>query len=374
ADPRGDVRPGGLLRRLRLPPAVQLQGRLLRILRLRGLPPPLRAAGQPRPGLPGRRGPGPPPGGYAPCRLYVLPRGGGAGLPGQIRPSGPALYAGGRPGRLRLVLLRHRPAGHRQGRGAGRPVQSHGPGPERDGGRRRFGQRCGDAAGRRPWVLHGQRQPRRQSRRRPHHRGRAGGRPGRPDRGAVVRRPPGRAFGPGPGLRLGGGVSGMSFAPVYGPGSRALIQGSWPSPKSWDMGFYYGHPHNRFCPLLARLTGEALPAREDVAAKRKMILDHGLALWDVLASCTIEGASDASIRDAVPEDIGFLLARAPVEAVFCNGAAAYRLYVRYMQPVSGIGAVRLPSTSPANAAWSLDRLQEAWGAALGPYLGKKEGK
>ena len=163
----------------------------------------------------------------------------------------------------------------------------------------------------------------------------------------------------------------MSFAPVYGPGSRALILGSWPSPKSWDMGFYYGHPHNRFWPLLARLTGEALPAREDVAAKRKMILDHGLALWDVLASCTIEGASDASIRDAVPEDIGFLLARAPVEAVFCNGAAAYRLYVRYMQPVSGIGAVRLPSTSPANAAWSLDRLQEAWGAALGPYLGKK---
>ena len=131
----------------------------------------------------------------------------------------------------------------------------------------------------------------------------------------------------------------MSFAPVYGPGSRALILGSWPSPKSWDMGFYYGHPHNRFWPLLARLTGEALPAREDVAAKRKMILDQ-----------------------------------APVEAVFCNGAAAYRLYVRYMQPVSGIGAVRLPSTSPANAAWSLDRLQEAWGAALGPYLGKKEVK
>ena len=148
----------------------------------------------------------------------------------------------------------------------------------------------------------------------------------------------------------------MSFAPVYGPGSRALILGSWPSPKSWDMGFYYGHPHNRFWPLLARLTGEALPAREE------------LALWDVLASCTIEGASDASIRDAVPEDIGFLLARAPVEAVFCNGAAAYRLYVRYMQPVSGIGAVRLPSTSPANAAWSLDRLQEAWG---GPILVKK---
>ena len=79
----------------------------------------------------------------------------------------------------------------------------------------------------------------------------------------------------------------MSFAPVYGPGSRALILGSWPSPKSWDMGFYCGHPHNRFWPLLARLTGEALPARKDVAAKRKVILDHGLAPWDDPASCLI---------------------------------------------------------------------------------------
>lgn len=166
----------------------------------------------------------------------------------------------------------------------------------------------------------------------------------------------------------------MSFAPVYGPCSRALILGSWPSPKSWDMGFYYGHPQNRFWPLLAGLTGEPVPAREDIAAKRQLILRHGLALWDVLAGCTIEGASDASIRDAVPEDIGFLLARAPIEAVFCNGAVAYKLYVRYMQPVSGIAAVRLPSTSPANAAWTMARLQEAWGAVLAPYLAENEAK
>ena len=166
----------------------------------------------------------------------------------------------------------------------------------------------------------------------------------------------------------------MSFAPVYGPASRALILGSWPSPKSWDMGFYYGHPNNRFWPLLAGLAGEAVPAREDVEAKRRLILGHGLALWDVLASCTIEGASDASIRDAVPEDIDFLLARAPIEAVFCNGAAAHRLYQRYMQPVSGIAAVRLPSTSPANAAWQMDRLRASWGPALAPYLGQCAGK
>ena len=160
----------------------------------------------------------------------------------------------------------------------------------------------------------------------------------------------------------------MSFPPVYSEHSRALILGSWPSPKSWAMGFYYGHPNNRFWPLLAGLTGEPVPAREDIEAQRAMILDHGLALWDVLASCTIEGASDASIRDAVPEDIAFLLARAPIQAVFCNGAAAHKLYTRYMESVSGIPAVKLPSTSPANAAWQMDRLYTAWGQALGPYL------
>lgn len=160
----------------------------------------------------------------------------------------------------------------------------------------------------------------------------------------------------------------MSFAPVYGEASRALILGSWPSPKSWQMGFYYGHPGNRFWPLLASLTGEAVPAREDIPAKRGLILGHGLALWDVLAGCTIEGASDASIRDAVPEDIAFLLARAPIEAIFCNGATAHKLYTKYMQPVSGIAAVRLPSTSPANAAWGMERLRSAWGEALGPWL------
>ena len=166
----------------------------------------------------------------------------------------------------------------------------------------------------------------------------------------------------------------MSFAPVYGPGSRALILGSWPSPKSWDMGFYYGHPHNRFWPLLARLTGEALPAREDVAAKRKMILDHGLALWDVLASCTIEGASDASIRDAVPEDIGFLLARgAGGGGVLQRGGglqAVRPLYAAGQRHRGGAPAQHQPGQrrlEPGPPAGGLGR-------SPGPYLGKKEVK
>ena len=103
----------------------------------------------------------------------------------------------------------------------------------------------------------------------------------------------------------------MSFAPVYDDRSRALILGTWPSPKSREMAFYYGHPQNRFWPLLAALTGEPLPVREDIAAKKQLLLRHGLALWDTLESCTITGASDASIRDVVPNDIARLLRKAP---------------------------------------------------------------
>lgn len=160
----------------------------------------------------------------------------------------------------------------------------------------------------------------------------------------------------------------MSLAPVYAPDARLLILGSWPSPKSWEMGFYYGHPQNRFWPLLARLCGCAPPARLDIPAKRALIEGHGLALWDILASCTITGASDASIRDAVPNDIPTLCQTLPIERVVCNGAAAARLYEKYAQPATGLATVRLPSTSPANAAWSLDRLATPWGDALGPYL------
>lgn len=138
----------------------------------------------------------------------------------------------------------------------------------------------------------------------------------------------------------------MSFAPVYNEHSRALILGTWPSPKSREMSFYYGHPQNRFWPMLAALTGEPVPAREDIEAKKQIILRHGLALWDTLESCTITGASDASIRDVVPNDIAGLLAKAPIEAVFCNGATAYKIYTKYLEPVSGIPAVRLPAPAP----------------------------
>ncbi|MCI2047795.1 MAG: DNA-deoxyinosine glycosylase [Faecalibacterium sp.] len=160
----------------------------------------------------------------------------------------------------------------------------------------------------------------------------------------------------------------MSFPPVWSAQSRALILGTWPSPKSRAMEFYYGHPQNRFWPMMAQLTGEAVPEISDVEAKKHIILAHGLALWDTLAACEITGAADASIRAEKPNDVPALLRKAPIEAVFCNGSVAYKMYEKYLRAACGIAAVRLPSTSPANAAVRPGNLCEIWGAALAPYL------
>ncbi|MGD9559246.1 MAG: DNA-deoxyinosine glycosylase [Oscillospiraceae bacterium] len=153
-----------------------------------------------------------------------------------------------------------------------------------------------------------------------------------------------------------GGQAG--FGPVYAPGSKALILGTYPSPKSFEAGFYYGHARNRFWPLLAALAGRALP--EDIPQKTALVLETGLALWDVLERCEITGAQDSSIRAAQPNDIAALVRQTQIEAVFCNGAAAHRLYSRHCQAATGLAAVRLPSTSPANAAFSFQRLLAAW--------------
>ena len=153
---------------------------------------------------------------------------------------------------------------------------------------------------------------------------------------------------------------GPGLPPVHGARAGALILGSFPSPKSREQGFFYGHPQNRFWPLLAALTGAPAPAHGDIAAKKRLITENGLALWDVIRCCSIRGASDASIRDVEPNAIPELIAALGVQAVFCNGAAAARLYARYIQPAAGLAAVRLPSTSPANAACAPDALRRAW--------------
>jgi len=153
--------------------------------------------------------------------------------------------------------------------------------------------------------------------------------------------------------------------PLYDAQSRVLILGSFPSVKSREAMFFYGHPQNRFWPLMARLFGEEAPVT--VEEKKRLMLAHHVALWDSIHSCTIVGSSDSSVRDVVPNDLSVILNGSKVGAIFCNGALSYRMYMKYIRPTTGIGAVKLPSTSPANAACSPDRLLESW-AVIKAYL------
>lgn len=147
-----------------------------------------------------------------------------------------------------------------------------------------------------------------------------------------------------------------TLPPLFNENSRVLILGTMPSPKSREAGFYYYHPQNRFWRVLSAVLGEPLP--ESREGKREMCLRRGIALWDVLESCEIVGASDAAIRSPEPNDIGWLLGQADVRAIFATGAKAASLYEKLVQPVTGRPVIRLPSTSPANAAWSLEKLTE----------------
>ena len=149
-----------------------------------------------------------------------------------------------------------------------------------------------------------------------------------------------------------------TIAPVYDEHSRVLILGSFPSVKSREQQFFYGHKQNRFWPVMAQVLGCAVP--ESIEEKRKMLLAHHVAVWDVIASCEITGSSDASIRDVIPNDLSTILSRADIRGIYTNGGKAHQLYRKYIFPVNGREARLLPSTSPANAGWSQERLTEAW--------------
>lgn len=152
------------------------------------------------------------------------------------------------------------------------------------------------------------------------------------------------------------------FPPVMNETCHTLILGSFPSVISRENAFYYGHPQNRFWRVMAAVCGENVPHK--IPEKKAMLLRHGIALWDVIASCEIVGSSDASVKNAVPVEISQIMTVAPIERVICNGALAARLYRRFLQEQTGIMAQTAPSTSPANAAWSLIRLTEAWKTLL----------
>ena len=152
------------------------------------------------------------------------------------------------------------------------------------------------------------------------------------------------------------------FPALFDRDSRVLMLGSIPSPKSREMAFYYGHPQNRFWKVMATVLGENIP--ETIPQKKAMLKKHHIALWDVLDSCTIVGASDTSIEDPVPNNINELVKKSKITRIFCTGATAYNLYKKFCVSDTGIEAVKLPSTSPANCAVSLEKLVEAYKAIL----------
>ena len=148
------------------------------------------------------------------------------------------------------------------------------------------------------------------------------------------------------------------FAPVFNEQSRILILGTFPSVKSREQKFYYGHPQNRFWKVIARLVNAEVPLT--IAEKKTLLLDNKIAVWDVIESCEITGSSDSSIKNVRPADLRMILDRAPIQKIYANGSTAKKLYDRYSLEKTGKEIIGLPSTSPANVAYSLERLLEYW--------------
>ncbi len=146
--------------------------------------------------------------------------------------------------------------------------------------------------------------------------------------------------------------------PVYDKNSRVLILGSFPSVKSREYGFFYGHRQNRFWRVVSAVFGEPVP--ETIEEKKEMLLRNGVAVWDVIHSCEISGSADSTIKNAVPNDISRIISESRIERIFTNGKKADELYRKHLEKQTGIKAVCLPSTSPANAAWNPGRLIEEW--------------
>ena len=149
-----------------------------------------------------------------------------------------------------------------------------------------------------------------------------------------------------------------TFEPIYNEQSKILILGTFPSVKSREYGFYYGHPMNRFWKLLGSLMKEPIPIT--IEEKKQFLLKHNIAIWDVVESCDIIGSSDSSIKNVVPTDINRILDIGPIEKIYANGTKAFQLYNKYTLPITKREIIKLPSTSPANAMFSFERLVMEW--------------
>lgn len=146
--------------------------------------------------------------------------------------------------------------------------------------------------------------------------------------------------------------------PLYDENSEILILGSFPSVKSREQLFFYGHPQNRFWRVVAEIFGSEVP--ESIEEKKELLINNRVALWDVIARCDIVGSADTSIKNVVPNNIKPLLQNSKIKRIFVNGKSAEKYYNIYLRDDVGISAIYLSSTSPANAAWSIDRLIEEW--------------
>ena len=149
-----------------------------------------------------------------------------------------------------------------------------------------------------------------------------------------------------------------TFEPVYDNRSEILILGTFPSVKSRERGFYYQHPQNRFWKVISALAGWPIP--DTIEAQKRMLLENRIAIWDVIYSCDITGSSDSSIKNVVPNDIRALLNKTVIKTIYTNGGKAYELYNRYCYQQTNKEIIKLPSTSPANAGYSLEKLVAHW--------------
>lgn len=150
--------------------------------------------------------------------------------------------------------------------------------------------------------------------------------------------------------------------PVFDNESRVLILGSFPSVKSREAMFFYGHPQNRFWKVIASLCNEEIPTT--VEEKKVLLLRNHIAVWDVIAQCDIQGSSDSSIKNVETNDLSVILDNAQIRAIYVNGKTAEKYYRKYIEKTINRKAICLPSTSPANAAWSMERLMDEWHVIL----------
>lgn len=149
-----------------------------------------------------------------------------------------------------------------------------------------------------------------------------------------------------------------TIKPTYNKESMILILGSFPSVKSRENAYFYGHPQNRFWKVLANIYEDSLP--ETVKEKKEFLLKHHIAVYDVIQECDIIGSSDSSIENVIPSDILPLIRKSKIKTIYTNGSLASKLYIKYLYPITNMKNIPLPSTSPANASYSLEKLVEFW--------------